>query len=72
MLNLFKGNLTLYAVFHLPDETPTAAYAQCLEIRLSNNEGIKLGNGLFCKAAILCITSLFTFVLGISGIHLPR
>lgn len=38
MLNLFKGNLILYAVFHLHDETPNAAYAQGLEIRLSNNE----------------------------------
>lgn len=35
MLNLFKGNLTLYAEFHLQDETATAAYAQCLEIWLS-------------------------------------
>lgn len=34
MLNLFKGNLTLYAEFHLHDERATAAYAQCLEIWL--------------------------------------
>lgn len=71
MLNLFKANLTLYAEFHLHDETATAAYAQCLKIWLSKMKASSQEMGYSTKQEYsIYIASLFTFFLGILGIHL--